>query len=312
LNLRGTISLLSNDLAAAESLFSEVLELEPDNVPALLNSARVAFAQNDKLLVREHLERVVELDPQQEPAILGLAWLAIDRRDFASARTWLGRALLSANRLHLEGELAAAEGRYGEAADKFKRAFETQPSAALAVKSYVAATRAGRPAPDAELSAWIGQNPRDLLGNLAIGSIALERGDHDAAVARYETVLGIQPNHPVALNNLAFLYGDRDADRALGFAQRAYEAVPNDPRVADTLGWLYVRRGEVDKGLPLLEQATEKLPDQLEVRYHWAVALADAGDSGKALAVFRELLATGESFPGKDDVEARVVRLSNN
>jgi cellulose synthase operon protein C len=305
LSLRGTIALLDARLDAARDLLAKALEIEPRDTGALLNAARVAAARNDGSAAQGYLERVIEIDANNVSAYVGLAELAAARRDFAAAQSWVERLPASSIRLRLEAELLAAQGRFDDAAAAFGRAFDAQPSANLAVRAYELATRAGRPNADAKLLAWSAANPGDPTGNFMLGSVAIEKGEHDAAIARYETVLTANPQHAATLNNLAWLYNQRGDARALDYAERANEAEPSNPAIADTLGWLYVERGDAAKGLPLLTTAAERLADNAEVQYHWGVALAETGDSAKALAALDAALAKSASFPGRDDAQRR-------
>ena len=309
LNLRGTIAILAGRLDAAEDFLSKALELEPRDTAALLNAARVAAARNDPSAAQRYLERVIEVDADNATAYVGLAMLAAARRDYSGAQSWIDRLPASALKLRLDAELLAAQGRYDEAASGFVRAFDAQPSADLASKAYSIGRRAGRPNPEAKLETWVASNPQDPTGNFMLGSVALGNGQHDVATARYEAVLGVNPEHAATLNNLAWLYSQRGDDRAVDYAERAYAAEPNNPAIADTLGWLYVQRGDAARGLPLLAAAAERLPAEAEAQYHWAVALAETGDAPRALAAFDAALASGAEFPGRDDAQRRAAAL---
>ncbi len=303
--LRGTIATLANDLPAAQGFFDEALGLEPSNVPALLGLARVAVAQGRAAEGASHLRRVVELEPQHANAILVLAALAIDRGDFLEASSWLSSVPESAARLRLQGDLELQRKDYGSATAAYRRGFDLAPSADAAVRVYKSARLAGEDSPAAALSEYSAQNPRDPDANFALGSIALDAGDQAAAIARYEAVLAANPNHPAALNNLAWIYSERGDVRALDLATRARAVLPNDPSVADTLGWLHVRRGDAAEGLPLLEEAVRANPDHPEIRYHWAVALAETGNRSRAEQVLDSLLRDSAEFPSRTAAEER-------
>jgi tetratricopeptide (TPR) repeat protein len=312
-NLRGTTALLSRDVPAAGDFFAAALKLDPKFTPALLNVARVALMTNRPNDAEAGFKRVLEVDapraagvdPQQAAAMLGLAALAANRRDFAAAKGWLGRLPSSPDRLRLDGQIAVAEQRFGDAASAFSEAFSRQPGVELALAAYAAAKRANRERPDSELLAFSADHPNDLRANFALGSIALESKDDDAAVRRFEAVLEADPKNVVGLNNLAWLYDQRGDRRGLDLAQRAYDLRPDNPSVADTLGWIRVRAGRAAEGLPLLERAAEKSKDP-EIRYHWAVALEDQGNDAKARGILRELVAGNADFPSRPDAEQRL------
>jgi thioredoxin-like negative regulator of GroEL len=86
----------------------------------------------------------------------------------------------------------------------------------------------------------------------------------------------------------------------------------DNPAISDTLGWLYVQRGDASRGLPLLEHAAARLPQNRDVRYHWAVALSETGDPRRALEVLQELLATGGDFGKRSEAEELVAELQNS
>jgi Flp pilus assembly protein TadD len=52
--------------------------------------------------------------------------------------------------------------------------------------------------------------------------------------------------------------------------------------VLDTLGWVHLKRGEVDRAVAVLEQAVELAPANASIRGHLAEALQQAGDSERA------------------------------
>lgn len=310
LNLLGTIDLLSQDLAGAREKYLRALESEPKNVPTLLNLARVAVAASDNDEAGRLLRRVLEIDPGELTATIGLAQLAARRGDLEEAHSWLSQGQEAPLLLQLRGELFTGQQRYSDAAAAFSRAFEMQPSSELALKTYAVATRAGSPEPESALRAWVADHPDDIRGNFVLGLLAQAAADNDAAVSHYESIVAVDPTHTAALTNLAGLYGQRGDQRALKLAARAHKLRPDDPAIADTLGWLYVMNDNADAALPLLEQAAEGLPQSLEIRYHLAVAIAEAqDDSEHGLRELRDLLESGAEFPSRADAQSYLARL---
>ena len=93
-------------------------------------------------------------------------------------------------------------------------------------------------------------------------------------------------------------------------AARAHDLQPDDPVIADTLGWLHVMNGNADVALPLLELAAAGLPDSLEVRYHLAVAVVESpSDSERGLRELRDLLENGAMFPSRADAQSYLTRM---
>jgi tetratricopeptide (TPR) repeat protein len=277
LALQGAVALAAGKLDDGRKYFEKVLELDPNDANAHLNLARIALAKDDRGAAVEQLQRVVESEPTQLNALIGLARLAGDRGDFEEAQQWLARAPESALRFTLSGDLYVQQRRFAEAEASYARAFKLQPSSELVLRGYAAARDGGEVDPQQILLDWVSTHPRDVPVNFALGSIALEKRDYDRAAARYEAVVAAQPKHVAALNNLAWLYGESGDARALDFAQRAYELAPNDPAVADTLGWLRVQNGAAAEAVPVLAQAAKASPSKPDIQYHYAIALADSG-----------------------------------
>ena len=122
-----------------------------------------------------------------------------------------------------------------------------------------------------------------------IGLIESGRQNLDAAEQYYRRVLSIKPDEPVASNNLAMLYADHgrgNADEAMRLAQDVARRFPNEPGFADTLGWVYYRRGlyrdSVDQLKRAVEIAAKRGGDNSLYRWHLGAALAMNGDKAAA------------------------------
>ena len=62
------------------------------------------------------------------------------------------------------------------------------------------------------------------------------------------------------------LYQVRGNPKALATAERALAAAPDNPAVMDTVGWILVEKGDLDKALPLLREAAKALPELPQTR----------------------------------------------
>jgi Tfp pilus assembly protein PilF len=283
--------------------------VEAGNVPAILNLARVALAENDGARAEQHLRQALDADPAQPEALIGLAQLAMARGDYPGARALLARAPESAMRMRAEAELSAREGRFDEAARAFAQLFALQPSEAIALRAYELGRRAGNPDAAAQLRQWHADHPDDIATNFALANAALEESDLEEAAQRYEAVLARNANHAVTLNNLAWIYGERNDPRAIEVGERAIAADPNNPSIADTVGWLYVQNGDSHRGLPLLTRAAAALPNHPDVNYHWAVALANTGDRAEAIEILERVTRDGQQFESRAEAERRLADL---
>lgn len=125
-------------------------------------------------------------------------------------------------------------------------------------------------------------------------------GDWRSAVPLYEAILRQDPNHLVALNNLAYRYADmgKDLDTALTYAQRAQRQAPTNDDITDTLAWVYIRKNLNDTAISLLKPLVAKQPRNPLYHYHLGLALLQKGERAAA----RQSLQTALSLnPSKED-----------
>jgi tetratricopeptide (TPR) repeat protein len=113
--------------------------------------------------------------------------------------------------------------------------------------------------------------------------MALASGNEAEAKRRLRTLVPRHPEIPALANDLAWLLAEsgEDLDHALELAERAHERNPA-PQVIDTLGWVYLKRGEAEKAVEWLEQALAGRPQSPSIRYHLGVALDRAGSHSRS------------------------------
>ena len=140
-------------------------------------------------------------------------------------------------------------------------------------------------------------DPRPLL-QLAL--LMDGTGRRDQAKPIYEQILKIQPDHPIALNNLAFIKAEEgvDLDAALTMAQRARQKLPRSVDIQDTLGWIYIKKNLSDDAVRTFRELIQTEPSRAVFHLHYGMALLQKGD--KPLAK-KELETANKSNPSKDD-----------
>jgi len=118
-----------------------------------------------------------------------------------------------------------------------------------------------------------------------IGETEHALGDYPAAAEHYDKVLEINPNHVLALNNLAYMHLTRipAPDKALPLAERAIGLVPNNPNVLDTYGVALLRAGRAREALDPLQRSVDLAP-QAENHLHLAEVMVALDRHAEALA----------------------------
>lgn len=126
--------------------------------------------------------------------------------------------------------------------------------------------------------------PKDTKPRLEVAMMLEGEGKADEARKAYEEVLKLQPDDPVALNNLAYYDADndKDLDTALGYAQRAQKKSPQNLNIVDTIGLIYYKKNLLDESSRLFSELVTKNPTNATFHLHLAMALYKKGDKLQA------------------------------
>jgi|SRR5579872_2368331 len=192
--------------------------------------------------------------------------------------------------------------RYDEAIATFKALLEKQPgSADLMFRLAETYRRKGDINEAADMFRKSSQAaPNSTLPLLQLGLILETVGPADQAKAVYEQILKLDPNNAVSLNNLAYRKAEEglDLDSALAMAQRARQLQPNSSAMADTLGWIYIKKNMSGEAERIFKDLVDKNPSSATYRYHYGLALKQKGDKSSAR---REFEAALKDKPSKDE-----------
>ena len=116
---------------------------------------------------------------------------------------------------------------------------------------------------------------------MAIGSILQQQNRRVEAKEAYRKAVSLDANAIFSANNLAFMYAEDNErlDEALQLAQAARARMPETPEIADTLGFVYYRKGLFGSAAAAFKEAVDKRPDTPAYRYHLGLAYARNGDN---------------------------------
>jgi Flp pilus assembly protein TadD len=171
-----------------------------------------------------------------------------------------------------------ARKSYGDAVTQYEAAFGRQKDTDGALRLFWACAQSGNVNKgNALLESWVKAQPGDTQAARALAEGYVRAGNLSAAKRMYEQVLKVDNDDAASLNNLANILLREGDGKALDYAERAYKLAPKDGAIQDTLGWVLVQRGQTDKGLRHLQEARLRAPENLEIRYHLAAALSQAG-----------------------------------
>ncbi len=102
------------------------------------------------------------------------------------------------------------------------------------------------------------------------GSIAEEQKHIDQAEQDFHSVLEIDPNNAITLNNLGFMLADKTTryTDALKYIRKAVDLEPMNGAYLDSLGWVYYKLGDYEPAEEYLRKAVERTATDPTVHDH--------------------------------------------
>lgn len=314
LDALGRAQQASGDSQRAVSTFKRLASLMPRSADAQLRLAEAHRAAGERAPAAQALRRALDLDPGMTAAQRGLALIAVaDKRPgdaLAIARTLQQRQPKDPAGWVLEAEIESLQKQWPAAAAAYQKALERQRSSALAARLHRVLLAGGRTA-DAErmASGWMKEHPKDADFQFHLADVASAASDWPRAEAAYRAVLAIQPRHPAALNNVAWLMATQRKSGAVDAAQQALAMTPDRAPLLDTLSLAYESEGRHDKALEAQRRAVELAPRDPAMRLRLARLLVHQGQKKDARETLEGLVRLGKGFAGQAEVSELLGKL---
>lgn len=274
----GTLYRQQTNLVSARQAYEQALKLNPDYLAAI--------------------DDVIELDitsGKQEAALARIQGYIQKYPDKPMPRL-------------LQAKVYFAQQKNAEAEAAVKKAIELDPEFYLAHRTladfYVRTKQTDQAV--TKLQAMVQKNPKDVGSLVQIGMLFESKNDYKRARDAYESVLKLSPNSIIALNNVAYILGERfgDVEAAVQYARKAHDTAPYDPFSADTYGWMLWKKGDFSLAAGPLQQAAQEFASrgkpQAEVLYHLGMAYYMTGATGPATTALESAVQSQEDFVGKD------------
>lgn len=158
-------------------------------------------------------------------------------------------------------------------------------------------------------------NPQAFRVHMLLGVIYDLKQEPAKAIEHYQKVLDINKNFAPAANNLAWHLSERggNLDVALRWAQKARELEPDAPHIADTLGWIYYKKGIYATAVSLLKESSEKFQNNNPtVLYHLGMASYRSGDQSLARRALNQALKLDGSSPWAEEARKVLAELGTS
>ncbi|MEW8377270.1 MAG: XrtA/PEP-CTERM system TPR-repeat protein PrsT, partial [Candidatus Thiodiazotropha taylori] len=332
---------------AARYLQNKAL-LETENPTLLSLIAEMNQQSGDYQQAGATIERMIRLNPQNQEAYLQLADLQRKQGDYGAAMSTLdGLKPLPQKGMLLKYKLALESAKYDVAEAVAKQLSADSKSKYLGVVLSAGVLQAkGRPqsaisllkknlTPEAPF--YLYRKLADMYvmsGNLNAATEVLQRkidsqpgGDKQAklalamilqtnekpqeAIKLYDELLSDEPDNVIALNNAALLVYEKNPQKGLDFARRAYDRVGDSSlAVIDTYAWLTFREGDSKSALKLLEPIMHRASDP-SIRYHYAAVLKAEGRNKEAQEILQAILDNNQQFEESSEAKQLLSELSS-
>jgi len=303
-------------------LLLESLQTQVPNSPdVVFQLGVVSLSEKNYKEADEDFRRAYDLNPSNTRGLSGLVESDLEQNRSDAAIDLLKKELAkSPERNQLKLLLADAEariGRYDDAIADYQAIINTlgknsMPRAQIYLRMGEAYRRKGDPA--GAVQAF--QKARELLPDdaLVLSSLALvldlSQRWREAEQA-YNAAIRLSPNDGISLNNYAFLLAEHggDLDQALTMAQHATQLLPNYAEVADTLGWIYLKKNLSDQAIDIFKRNVAKQGSSSTYRYHLGMAYYQKGDKTEARASLEQALKYNPAGPEKQKIQELLAKL---
>jgi cellulose synthase operon protein C len=122
-------------------------------------------------------------------------------------------------------------------------------------------------------------------------------------------VLELQPNHVIALNNLAWVLAHGGKPGAVAMAEKATGLQPDQPVLMDTLAYALAADKQIDKAVELQKKVVGMAPDNPTFRLGLARLHVQAGQKTQARELLESLDKMGDKFDGQAEVKRLLATL---
>ena len=291
----------------AITAYGKIVSLQPRSARGHVGLADVYLQTNELDLARRSISRALELSPGLAEAQGQAIAVALQRKQFDAAlevaRSMQAQRPADALGFALEGEIESRRGRWDAAAAALRKALDKQAPGAAAIKLHIALLRDGKAAEAEQFAAsWLKRQPKDTSFLFQLADAAQVGGNNALAEQRYQQILALQPEHVLALNNLAMLYIQMKKPGATALAERATRNGPDQPAFLDTLAQAHANDNHLKQAIEVQQRAVDLARDDGLLLLSLARYQLQAGDNAQAKAALDKLARKGTQFAQQDEV----------
>jgi tetratricopeptide (TPR) repeat protein len=315
---RAIVEMEHNSLDKAEADLQSAIKVAPQSWQAYLQFGKLRMLQKRSHEGAAMLDQALEYNPNSVLALRMLTDLDIvenhPERALARVNSQIEKSPRNSSFYDLLAQLQVQSKKLDEAATTAQRAIQlnTADGEAVSLLAQISISRGmTAQAIDAWLQ-WSNTHPNDAGAFAVLGTLEESRGNIDKAEAFYRKSLQIQPQQPVAANNLSYrmLQNNDTLDIALNLAETARQGMPDSPTTADTLAWAYYQKGTYKFARDLLEDAINIDPDCASMHYHLGMVYTKLKDRHNATIHLKRAIALPHDAQMAEQARAALQGLS--
>lgn len=305
----------NGDPAGAKSTLTNAARRAAFEAPKLVDVARQQILVGDLAGAAYSLDKALSGNPDFLPAHALLASVELAQGDPAKAEKRARQVIQAAPKnaigYNLLADIATTRGQNAAAVDALKQAHDIDKNGASLMKLLRAMNSQGNAKAALDTgAAWLKRNPSDLVVHNGLAELNVRAKDFPAARRHYEAILKLSPNRVDVINNLSNVLIAQKDPGAVAMAERALKIDSRSATVLDTAGWAHlVAGGSADRALQLLREARLRAPNNAEIRYHLAAALARTNRQSEARAELTAALQANGSFESAEDAKRLLATL---
>jgi tetratricopeptide (TPR) repeat protein len=315
--LRAESLLRRKQFSDAEPDVQKAIDVAPQSATGYIETGSLRTAQRRYPDAERAYQQALERDPRSLDALSGLmnTYLAQQQVDKAinAANAQIGKTGGSSALYDLLGSVLLTNKKDLSAAElALKKSLGLDPKNPDALmKLGQALTSEGKTDEAIGLAErYLQENPRDAGFYVFTGELYESKQDWPKAQAIYQKALDLAPDNATASNNLAavIVRSGGNLNVALSLAQAARRNMPESPGVADTLGWVYYKKGIYDSSVDLFQEALKlsaqnQRPEDAAFHYHLGLAYQKTGKAALARRELEQALKIDPKFRDAGEVK---------
>ncbi|HEY2115095.1 MAG TPA: tetratricopeptide repeat protein, partial [Candidatus Angelobacter sp.] len=308
--LRALAEMNRQGFSEAEQDMRKAAEVAPGNPAPYVQMGNLHQLQKQYPEAIKFYQQALDKDPASSDALQGMMNTYIAQKQLdqavAAAKSQIAKSANVSGFYDLLGTALFQKKDYAGADAAFHKAIDLDKNNSDALLKLAQAQAAEGSASQA-LATYqqsIKDHPKEISFYILAGMMNESQNNFDQARSLYQQALNIQPDNPLASNNLAYLMLQQggNVDVALSMAQTARRGMPDSPQAADTLGFAYFQKGVYRSAIDMFQESlrlNEKAgaADDPLVHYHLGLAYQKANQPVQARQQLERALKISPNNP---------------